>query len=188
MIYERITFRRWCVLAKTKAKAKTKGTQGPARRTGRPTKSNRAAIQAAVCKLTSTTTWSLHTILTSLQKTVADVPHYDTIRTWIATDQPFSDKYAKAKLEQLELMSEEIIDIADDSSLDMAFTEEGKAYVDREHINRSRLRVDTRKWVLSKLLPKKYGDKLEVAGNAAEPLTIVIRKFTPDVDGGGNGA
>jgi hypothetical protein len=58
-------------------------------------------------------------------------------------------------------MAEEILDIADDSSLDMAFTEEGKSFVDRENINRSRLRVDTRKWLLSKLVPKKWGDYIK---------------------------
>jgi len=48
--------------------------------------------------------------------------------------------------------------------------------VDHEHIQRARLRVDTRKWILSKMLPKVYGDKFQVGGDGGEPLTF---KFIP---------
>jgi hypothetical protein len=44
--------------------------------------------------------------------------------------------------------------------------------VDQEAINRSRLRVDTRKWLLAKLLPKVYGEKLEHAGAIGVDLTL----------------
>ena len=154
---------------------------------GRPPKSNKSAIQSAICKLTSTTTMSLHTVLKELAKKIDDVPHYDTIRDWIVTDKAFSDKYAKAKGEQLEMMAEELIDIADDSSLDVAFTEEGKPFVDREHINRSRLRVDTRKWLLSKLVPKKYGDKHEVTGGDGGPVEFLFKVIYDDAPKGNNG-
>jgi hypothetical protein len=47
-----------------------------------------------------------------------------------------------------------------------------------EHINRSRLRVDTRKWYLSKLAPKRYGEKVDVNVGGQQdgaPLTTVIK-------------
>ena len=43
-------------------------------------------------------------------------------------------------------------------------------------MQRARLRVDTRKWILSKMLPKVYGDKFQVGGDGVEPLTF---KFIP---------
>jgi hypothetical protein len=67
---------------------------------------------------------------------------------------------------QMELMATEILDIADDGSNDTYETDDGEK-VNQDHINRSRLRVDTRKWLMSKLAPKKYGEKVqqEVTGN-----------------------
>ena len=63
-------------------------------------------------------------------------------------------------------MAEEIQDIADDSSNDWIEIEkrDGTSYeiVNKEAVLRSRLRVDTRKWLMSKLKPKKYGEKLDL--------------------------
>src|SRR5215204_374175 len=58
-----------------------------------------------------------------------------------------------------EAMFEEMLAIADDASKDVVMVD-GKPRVDNEIAARSRLRVDTRKWALSKLAPKKYGDKV----------------------------
>ena len=51
-----------------------------------------------------------------------------------------------------------------DGKLDKAGKESGYQ-LNGEHVQRSKLRVDTRKWYLSKILPKKYGDKINVEGN-----------------------
>ncbi len=63
--------------------------------------------------------------------------------------------------------AEEIVDIADDATNDWMErrNEEGgvsAVVADHEHISRSKLRVDSRKWIASKLLPKVYGDKLKL--------------------------
>lgn len=58
-------------------------------------------------------------------------------------------------------MADEIIEISDDSSGDVIVDDEGNTRTDAERVARSRLRVDTRKWMLSKMLPKIYGDKIE---------------------------
>lgn len=125
---------------------------------GRPPKSNQKEIKDAICHLISTTTYGLRKITELLHKEIDNAPDLSTIMWWLVKDKAFSEQYAQAKESQCDLFAEELIDIADDSSLDMAFTEEGKPYVNKEHINRSRLRVDTRKWLLSKLKAKKYGD------------------------------
>lgn len=63
-------------------------------------------------------------------------------------------------------MAEDILDIADDGTNDYMMRErpDGTEYelVNSEHIQRSRLRVDTRKWLMAKMKPKKYGEKLDL--------------------------
>jgi hypothetical protein len=61
-------------------------------------------------------------------------------------------------------MAEDILAIADDSASDVIVGENGREMVNNEAIARSRLRVDARKWLASKMAPKKYGDKLAVGG------------------------
>lgn len=107
------------------------------------------------------------------------MPNYTTVRDWIANNEEFSNLYARAKEDQADYLAEEIIAIADDSSEDELFvdTNDGSAkrVQNSEFINRSRLRVDTRKWIASKLKPKKYGDRMQVAGDSDAPLTIRIK-------------
>ena len=91
-----------------------------------------------------------------------------TVHKWLLDSEKhyFVDNYARAKDMQADYFFEELLDIAEDGSNDWIEreVESGrKATVpDHEHINRSRLRIDTKKWYLSKVLPKKYGDKHEV--------------------------
>jgi hypothetical protein len=90
-------------------------------------------------------------------------PARDTIFEWRLKHKEFSDKYARAKQDQIESIVDEIIDIADDNSKDMMMISnngEERRVVNTEHINRSRLRIDTRKWLASKLAPKIYGEKI----------------------------
>lgn len=88
-----------------------------------------------------------------------DMPSEYTIQRWRYRIEDFRVQYAQAKMTQADLLAEECLDIADDSSQDIRVTEDGKTMIDSEFVARSRLRVDTRKWLASKLLPKQYGDK-----------------------------
>ncbi len=88
---------------------------------------------------------------------------------WCDKDAELAQKYARAKERQAEMMAQEIITIADDTSEDEIFSEaddksgkSAKRWQNSEFINRSRLRVDARKWVAAHLLPKKYGDKVSM--------------------------
>lgn len=89
-----------------------------------------------------------------------------SIAQWISGDAEFAKQYSVAKQIQAENMAEELIDISDDAVNDWMSreTEDGgvEKVLDKEHIQRSRLRVDTRKWLMSKMLPKKYGDRQQV--------------------------
>lgn len=88
------------------------------------------------------------------------MPHSSTVIKWALEDREgFYQHYAKAREIGYMQMADEIIDIADDGSNDW-MEREGRDITNGEALNRSRLRVDTRKWLLSKALPKIYGDKL----------------------------
>ena len=91
-------------------------------------------------------------------------PHWpcpDTIFKWRQEHKDFADRYTLAKQVQVECLIDEILMIADDTSADRKVREDGKEFVDKEHINRSRLKIDTRKWLAAKLVPRLYGDKVQ---------------------------
>ena len=88
-----------------------------------------------------------------------------TIRRWKRNNEEFRFRYAQAQLDQWEVWGDQIISVSDDGSEDVVFNDEGKAITNWENVQRSRLRVDSRKWLLSKLLPRQYGDKVEVEQN-----------------------
>lgn len=104
-----------------------------------------------------------------------DMPGKTTVFSWLASNAEFRDQYAIAREAQAEFFADEIIEIADDTTGDFITknTDNGPIeVVDHEHIARSRLRVDARKWFASKVAPKKYGDRqtLEHTGKDGKDL------------------
>lgn len=100
-----------------------------------------------------------------------DMPAASTVFLWLSKHESFSEQYAIAKEQGAEALAEEMFDIADNSNNDWMeqHSEDAgmAAYkLNGENIQRSKLRVDVRKWYLSKIKPKKYGDKIqqEVSG------------------------
>jgi hypothetical protein len=85
--------------------------------------------------------------------------------TWIdecRRDDTLADQYARARQMGYELLADEILEISDDSSADKVVDDDGVVRVNNEAVQRSRLRTDSRKWLLSKMLPKTFGDRLEL--------------------------
>lgn len=118
------------------------------------------------------------------------LPAKATVLRWIARHDEFRDQYVRAKAEGAEAIAEEMFDIADDAANDWMerLDAEGQGIgwqLNGDHVRRSQLRIDTRKWYLSKIMPKKYGDKLEV-NNTGLPMVIVKdlsgRKNEPAAD------
>ncbi|WP_216636662.1 hypothetical protein [Arthrobacter sp. OY3WO11] len=107
-----------------------------------------------------------------------EMPSMTTVFSWLRTNAEFLKQYERAKAEAADSLVDEMIDIADDGSNDwMEVTNKDGSEgwkLNGEHVQRSRLRVDTRKWIASKLKPKKYGDKLDVTsgGEALKPLVL----------------
>lgn len=107
-----------------------------------------------------------------------DMPAMSTIFRWLQEDREnFREQYARAKQESADAMAEDLLDISDDGVNDWMEKKYGKNadstwVVNGEAVQRSKLRVDTRKWLMSKMKPKKYGDKLNLEGTVDGKLTI----------------
>lgn len=105
---------------------------------------------------------SLRTICSS-----AEYPPIGTVMRWLQANESFREQYARAREAQADVYAQEIIDISDDGRNDTQVDDNGNEIVDHDHIARSRLRVDARKWYASKVAPKKYGDSVKVEGPGA---------------------
>lgn len=108
-----------------------------------------------------------------------NMPDKSTVFRWIRKHDKFRDQYTIAKEEGVEAWAEESMDIADNGSNDWMVThdKDNEGYkANGEHIQRSRLRIETRKWYASKLKPKKYGDRIqqEITGKDGSPLVPVL--------------
>lgn len=88
-----------------------------------------------------------------------DMPGRTVFFEWLNEDEKKANQYARACELRADLIFEEILEIADESSKDTIYTDKGEL-PDNEWINRSRLRVDSRKWMLGKMNPKKYGERI----------------------------
>lgn len=86
-----------------------------------------------------------------------------TFLDWVDADNTLSDRYERARARAADVIFEEILGIADDGVGDTSIDPEtGREIVNHDHIQRSKLRVDARKWVLAKMSPKRYGEKSQV--------------------------
>lgn len=98
----------------------------------------------------------------------ADVPH-STFMGWLDADAELADRYTRARENLIERMANELLEISDKD----VEIQDGKR--DWAAVQKHKLQVDTRKWLLSKLAPKKYGDKvgLELSGQNGGPIQIL---------------
>jgi hypothetical protein len=96
-----------------------------------------------------------------------DMPSKTTVFRWLAGNKTLSDQYARARDAQADAIFDEILDIADTAVNDWmeAHGQDDAGWrANGENIQRSRLRIDARKWMAGKLRPKVYGEKLELNG------------------------
>lgn len=144
-----------------------------AKKTGRPTDYSHE-LTTAICKRIADGE--------SLRSICKDegMPNRSTVHEWLLDEskKEFSDQYEIACNVRAETMFDEIIDIADNGEFDEIERqrEDGSTIttVNTEYIQRSRLRVDTRKWYLSKVLPKKFGDKLDLTSKGERLPTPLL--------------
>jgi hypothetical protein len=115
------------------------------------------------------------------------MPDESTVRGWAIDDRDgFFPQYDRACRIRAEGWAEEIIEIADDGRNDYVervSAKTGKKFVvlDSEHVTRSTLRVNTRKWYASKVLPR-FADKVAVGGDAnGAPIKVEAKVDGPPV-------
>ncbi|WP_410051366.1 terminase small subunit protein [Bradyrhizobium sp. SZCCHNR2032] len=104
------------------------------------------------------------------------MPDKSTVFRWLAAHAEFRDQYARAREARTDAMAEEILEISDDGSND-TYEVDGREVTNQDVIARSRLRVDTRKWLMARMAPKKYGDRLEqvLTGDPEKPVETITR-------------
>lgn len=159
-----------------------KATAEPKKPMGRPSTFSKG-LASAICKRIAEGE-SLRSICLG-----ADMPCLSTVIRWLADDRrsEFRSQYARAREAQADTIFDEILDIADDASNDWMERKRDDGSTDEvlhaEHVQRSKLRIDARKWVAGKLQPKKYGDKLELDGKldiAPVTINLVRQPEAPD--------
>lgn len=104
----------------------------------------------------------------SMAKILEANPHFpneQAIRMWRYKIEQFREMWAEAKRAQAELYVEQCMPIADDSSDDVIIDSNGNEIMNGEFVARSKLRIDMRKWVGVKLVPRIYGDKIKLETN-----------------------
>lgn len=115
-----------------------------------------------------------------------DMPAMSTVMDWLTHEEKkeFAEQYAKAREQWADAVFDELFDIADNGENDWVLKEgkDGEDWwqMNGEAVARSRLRVDTRKWALARMFPKKYGEKLDVTSDGEKVSSpVVFNYFAP---------
>lgn len=110
-----------------------------------------------------------------------DLPDRRTILRWLAAHDDFRLQYARAKEDGCLAMAEDLLDIADDGTNDWMEVQDKEGgigfKINGEHVQRSRLRVDTRKWYLERIAAKKYGTKVGVNHDVSKPVEEFLTRI-----------
>lgn len=106
----------------------------------------------------------------------AGMPDPATVYRWLGANEDFQKRYQWAKEQSADALTEEMLDIIDDSRNDFMekFNKEGVSLgmvLDTENIRRSIARVETRKWLAEKLKPKRYGNNIALAITEAKEFS-----------------
>ncbi len=107
------------------------------------------------------------------------MPAVISVYRWLASNEVFREMYVRAREDQADTLADEIITISDESQVGTKTTTKANGDIETVHadmVERSKLRVDARKWIASKLKPKKYGEfmRQEHSGSDGKPMEIKI--------------
>ena len=107
------------------------------------------------------------------------VPNRATVYRWLLEQPAFCDMYTRAREEQADTLADEIIAIADESpEINEIRDKHGDVIdikIDSGYVAYQKQRIEARKWTAMKLKPKKYGDKLELAGDPNNPMKVEVQ-------------
>lgn len=97
----------------------------------------------------------------ALRKCCTDFMSVDKFHSMCKESADLNERYARAKDIQADYLFDELKDISDgDDIID-----------DQVKIQRDRLKIDARKWILAKMAPKRYGDKIEIDSTSKVEIT-----------------
>lgn len=156
-----------------------------------------------ICAKIASSNKSLVTILKDMENETGASPDYTIVRSWISDpdEEEISNLYAHAKEDQADFLAEDMMEISDGKEYKDKLEELEKQFSEceddderdlikmrihfchqsaKELANRDRLRVDTRKWVASKMKPKKYGDRVELTGPGGGPIVTAAVELSDD--------
>jgi hypothetical protein len=114
------------------------------------------------------------------------MPNWRTVYDWISSDEEFAARIAHARELGFDAIAEDILDIADDGTNDWVARKNAKGdtemVLNTDHVQRSKLRIETRLKLLAKWNPKKYGDKstTELTGKDGGPVQTEAVGATPE--------
>ena len=123
-----------------------------------------ADIAARLCERIATTPQSMLQICEA-----PDMPGIATVFRWLRDHPDFREMYVIAKQEQVEILMDECFQIVDDTSNDLIVTADGRKIPNPVAVQRAKLRVNYRKWIASKLLPRKYGNNAQLEAATPPP-------------------
>ena len=94
-----------------------------------------------------------------------DMPSVKTIFNWFRAYPDFLQQYTRAKEESADAMAEELLYIADNQEIGVTTTVKGDGSVETKEedmLGHRKLKIESRKWLMAKMKPKRYGDKLDL--------------------------
>ena len=136
-------------------------------------------IADAICDAVATQSKGLGAILADLGQPINPSTWY----RWVSASADLRERYARAKADQARVMADEIAEIADTTQEGVTITEspDGITIKRCDMLEHRKLRIEARKWLAAKLLPKVYGDKLEHSGPDGGPIQVrTINDFYTD--------
>ena len=103
-------------------------------------------------------------------------PNSETFYKWLDSSEDKAKRYARAAEKRADAIFEEIKEIADHSE------EDHTPFTGSNVIQRDRLKIDARKWMLAKMNPKKYGDKTqtELSGEVTTNIISLGQGVKPE--------
>ena len=112
-----------------------------------------------------------------------EFPSWVTFNEWLNDSDELVKQYARACEMRAAFIFEEILTIADSQENDISLLPDGTEVTNHNAIQRNRLQIDARKWALSKMNPKKYGDKIDVnhSGEISDKK-ITVKYNSDDLD------
>lgn len=129
-----------------------------------------------ICSELATSSKGLGSIILKQKQQTGDFPSYSTIMDWLDKHDTLQDKYARAKEAQADYMVDETLEISD-AEPSVVVDAQGVMRIDSASVQHAKLKVDTRKWLASKLKPKKYGEKIQQVHSGQVGISQILEEI-----------